>query len=138
MSICHLVACLTTDPSHHRAWQGLQESGLPPPQEDIAKWEAQYNQMMAEGREDLDFDYGSVVEEAYNESAANDTSMKFDDQGIPVLGEYTFGTVISSRLGRSFLTVHHHQRRTTDILTHRRRQVPISAMPKPCSNKAVL
>lgn len=138
MSICHLVAYLTTESSHRRAWQELQESGLPPPQEDLAKWEAQYNQMMAEGREDLDFDYGSVVEEAYNESAANDTSMKFDDQGIPVLGEYTFGTVISGRLGRSFLTVHHHQRRTTDILTNRRRQVPISATPKPCSNKAVL
>ena len=39
----------------------MQSSDIPPPEEEMAKWEAQFNQMMNAEREDLDFDYGKTM-----------------------------------------------------------------------------
>ncbi|KAI0744275.1 peroxisome targeting signal receptor [Daedaleopsis nitida] len=74
-------------------WQQLQNSDLPPPQEDIAKWEAQFNQMVNAEREELDFDYGGMMQEAWNgmhDSFTTSPPVKFDEQGIPLLGDYVF------------------------------------------------
>ncbi|KAI0355751.1 TPR-like protein [Trametes cingulata] len=76
-------------------WNQMQNSELPPPPEDIAKWEAQFNQMMNQQREDLDFDYGASMQSAW-EGGLGDSDysfeppMQFDEQGLPILGDYVF------------------------------------------------
>ena len=60
----------------------------------MAKWEAQFNQMMNAERQDGDFDYGGMMQEAWNgmsEPFATEAPMKFDEMGIPILGDYVFG-----------------------------------------------
>ena len=57
----------------------------------MGKWEAQYNQLMNSGREDGEYDYGTALNEAWKDEVANDSVMKFDDDGLPVLGNYVFG-----------------------------------------------
>ena len=81
----------------NRAWQDLQAPDTPPEKEDLAKWEAEFSQMMNAQRESLDYDYGESMQQAW-ESGANDLqddgvreSMKFDDDGLPILGPYEFG-----------------------------------------------
>jgi len=75
-------------------WNHLRDSDLPPPQEEMAKWEAEYNQLMNSQRED--FDYGSVMQEAWENGVGDydDTllGLKFDEEGIPSLGDYAFET----------------------------------------------
>ncbi|EJF65576.1 peroxisome targeting signal receptor [Dichomitus squalens LYAD-421 SS1] len=75
-------------------WDQLQNSDIPPPKEEMAKWEAQFNQMMNAQREDLDFDYGGMMQKAWdstgNSEFSADPVLEFDDQGIPALGEYVF------------------------------------------------
>ena len=70
----------------------MQDSSVKPPQEDMARWEAEYNQLMAAGREE---DYGEVMQNAWNESAVNDSGAKFDDDGLPIMDDYAFGESIS-------------------------------------------
>lgn len=73
---------------------------MPPPKEDIAKWEAEFNQLMSSKREDLDHDYGSEMQQAWESGLGNyedsgftgDAPLKFDDEGLPILSEYVFGT----------------------------------------------
>jgi peroxin-5 len=80
-------------------WQGLQESDMPPPAEDFAKWEAQFNHLNNANREDLD--YGADFEEAYKKLYADENngqltgSVRFDESGVPQLGPYVFGSFIS-------------------------------------------
>ena len=80
-----------------RVWEQLQNSDLPPPPEEMAKWEAQFNQMMNAQREDLDFDYEGMMQNAWENMAksdfSNEPALEFDEQGIPALGEYVFGTI---------------------------------------------
>ena len=49
-------------------------------------------------REDPDFDYGGMMQNAW-ESMGSDFStepaLQFDDQGIPMLGEYVFGECVA-------------------------------------------
>lgn len=63
-------------------------------QEDIAKWEAELNQMMSAGRDELDTDYASPIANAYKQNMdnpfANEDYVRFDDDGIPILGDYAF------------------------------------------------
>ena len=75
----------------------------------MAKWEAQFNQMMSAQREDLDFDYGGMMREAYEASGydadfSTEPPMQFDEQGVPVLEPYVFGAslVMQLRLGRPY------------------------------------
>jgi peroxin-5 len=78
-------------------WDNLQQSDIPPPLEDIGKWESQFNQLMARDREELDRDYSEAMQEAwsgglgnYNENTQS-LDAKFNDDGIPILPEYVFG-----------------------------------------------
>ena len=76
-------------------WDRLQNSDIPPPAEDMAKWEAQFNQLMNSQREDLDFDYGGMMRDAWESQNDADYSleppMQFDGQGVPKLDPYAFG-----------------------------------------------
>ena len=83
----------------HRAWENLQAPDTPPEKEDLAKWEAEFSQMMNAQRESLDYDYGESMQQAW-ESGASDLqddgvreSMKFDEDGLPILGPYEFGKI---------------------------------------------
>ncbi len=78
-----------------RVWEQLRNSDLPPPEDDVAKWEAQFNQLMNSQREDPDFDYGGMMQNAWDGMGSADFSpeppLQFNDQGIPALGDYVFG-----------------------------------------------
>lgn len=56
----------------------------------MAKWEAQYREMMESQRESLDFDYGATMEEAWRDSPFEPMT-KFDDEGLPTVAPYVFG-----------------------------------------------
>ncbi|TCD61695.1 Peroxisomal membrane signal receptor PTS1 [Steccherinum ochraceum] len=77
-------------------WDQLQNSDMPPPSEDIAKWESEFNQLMNSQRGDLDFDYGTAMQDAWENGLGqwgeppSSTGVSFDDEGLPVLGPYTF------------------------------------------------
>lgn len=63
----------------------------------MSKWEAEFNQLMSSQRDDLDFDYGAPMQEAWDKGLGSLGSQKrteFDEQGIPELGEYIFGMSI--------------------------------------------
>ena len=87
----------TADPSYscfYRVWEQLQDSELPPPQEEMAKWEAQFNQMMSSQREELDLDYGGMMQNAWDsmgQDFSTEPPMQFDDEGIPIIRSYVFG-----------------------------------------------
>lgn len=82
-----------------RAWEQLRNSELPPPEGDLKKWEAEFNQLMQSQRDELDYDYGDEMKEiwengmgAYDGSnIASPPALKFSDEGIPELGQYEFG-----------------------------------------------
>ncbi|OBZ70761.1 Dihydroxy-acid dehydratase [Grifola frondosa] len=78
-----------------KVWDNLQQSEIPPPKEDMAKWEAQFNQMMSAERDDLDYDYGGMMKSAWEDGLneydiLQDQAIQFDDNGLPILGEYVF------------------------------------------------
>ncbi|KAH8119266.1 TPR-like protein [Phellopilus nigrolimitatus] len=85
-----------TNDQFPRMWDHLQRSDLPPPDEDIARWEAEFHQLMQAQREELDIDYGASLRESWeNGMGAFDADsvpqgMKFDEEGIPQLGPYVF------------------------------------------------
>ena len=63
----------------------------------MAKWEAEFSQLMNRQRDELE-DYGSNMQNAWEGGLGNleDTlgitkSMKFDGEGLPILGDYVFG-----------------------------------------------
>ncbi len=57
----------------------------------MAKWEAEYNQLMSASRND-DLDYGDMMQNAWQDATFNEQQVQFDDEGLPILGDYTFGT----------------------------------------------
>ena len=74
-------------------WGQLQNSDVPPPQADLAKWEAEFNQLMNSGREDdVDYDFGSSMREALRSGLEPDqfSPQQFDDEGLPILTPYAF------------------------------------------------
>ncbi|GLB37649.1 putative P-loop containing nucleoside triphosphate hydrolase protein [Lyophyllum shimeji] len=80
-----------------KVWDHLQDSELPPPQEDLSKWESEFNQLMSAQRDELDHDYGASMQNAWESGIGNisgttvgEQPLKFDAEGIPILGEYTF------------------------------------------------
>ncbi|KAJ7496031.1 hypothetical protein B0H11DRAFT_2155850 [Mycena galericulata] len=85
-----------TNSEFKRVWDQLQNSDLPPPEEDIAKWEAEFNQLMSSQRDELDHDYGAAMQNAWEggigdfSEDAESKALKFDAEGIPTLGEYIF------------------------------------------------
>jgi peroxin-5 len=80
----------------YRVWDNLKNSELPPSEDELAKWEAEYNQVMQAQRED--FDYGEDIESAWKDGFGNiDEDLepaKFDDEGRPILEPYKFGQII--------------------------------------------
>lgn len=81
-----------------RVWDHLQDSDLPPPKEDLAKWEAEFNQLMSAQRDELDHNIGGSMQQAweggigdFQESSLGDKPMRFDTEGLPILGDYVFG-----------------------------------------------
>ncbi|KAI0266835.1 peroxisome targeting signal receptor [Gloeopeniophorella convolvens] len=77
-------------------WEQLQNSDMPPKPEEMAKWEAEFNNLMSAQREDGEWeDYSTAMQHAWEETAADmdDTfghSVKFDHEGLPILDAYTF------------------------------------------------
>lgn len=74
-------------------WDQLQNSDVPPPQADLAKWEAEFNQLMSSEREDdVDYDFEGSMREAFQSGQEPDQSslQQFDDEGLPILTPYTF------------------------------------------------
>jgi peroxin-5 len=69
-------------------WDQLQKSDLPPPEEDMVKWEAEFNQMM-NGQRNMDFDYDTIGQ--WDDPSSPFQSVPFDSDGIPLLGDYEFG-----------------------------------------------
>jgi peroxin-5 len=80
-----------------RVWDQLQNSDIPPPQQDLAKWEAEFNQLMTSQREDdLDYDFGAAMQEVFQSGDHGDTQnntahQMFDEEGLPILTVYSFG-----------------------------------------------
>ena len=74
---------------------------MPPKPEEMAKWEAEFNQLMNAQREDGEWDYSSVMQRAWEENVTDfDDSfthnMKFDHEGLPILEDsYAFGLLSS-------------------------------------------
>jgi peroxin-5 len=64
--------------------------------EDMASWEAQFNEMMASHRQEMgeETDYTRQMQEAWergvNEDPLAENAIKFDDDGIPILAPYEF------------------------------------------------
>lgn len=85
----------------------------------MSKWESEFNQLMSAQRDELDHDYGSVMQQAWenglgNFSAADlDAGLQFDSEGIPMLGEYAFGTTINNT--RFLVIDFNFQNQTTSI-----------------------
>ncbi|KAJ6500063.1 hypothetical protein C8R47DRAFT_1110301 [Mycena vitilis] len=77
-------------------WGDLQQSDRPPPKEDLAKWEAEFNQLMSAQRDELDHDYGTAMQNAWEGGVgdfsedAESRALKFDEEGIPTLTNYIF------------------------------------------------
>lgn len=57
----------------------------------MAKWEAQYKELMDSQRAGGDFDWGTTVEDSWRDGL--ETMQGFDDEGLPVVPSYVFGTV---------------------------------------------
>ncbi|KAG6920268.1 hypothetical protein DXG01_005037 [Tephrocybe rancida] len=98
-----------------QVWNQLQTSALPPPHEEMSKWEAEFNQLMSDQRDELDHDYGATMQTAwesgigdFNRTSINigEQPLKFDTEGIPILGEYVFepdNKYMDPAITRSFL-----------------------------------
>lgn len=76
-----------------RIWDRLKNSDIPPPDDELAKWETEYNQVMQAQRDE--FEYGEDLENAWQSPLGNDDEdfepVKFDDEGFPILEPYKFG-----------------------------------------------
>jgi len=65
---------------------------MPPPKEDMAKWEAQFSQLMNSQRDELE--YGTDMQNSWEGGIGNyegEKAIQFDAEGIPLLGAYIFG-----------------------------------------------
>ena len=61
----------------------------------MAKWEAEFNQLMRSENEEPDYDYGNMMkdiwEHGYNQSGDASLEPQYDEQGVPALSAYVFG-----------------------------------------------
>ncbi|KAF6763080.1 peroxisome targeting signal receptor [Ephemerocybe angulata] len=68
---------------------------LPPKEDELAKWESEFTQLMNAQRDELD--YGDSMQNVwesgigdFQEGTSNDRPLQFDPEGVPQLGEYVF------------------------------------------------
>ncbi|KAF9452729.1 TPR-like protein [Macrolepiota fuliginosa MF-IS2] len=87
----------TSETDFQKVWEELQASELPPPEGDMAKWEAEFNQLMNAQRDELEDDYGSSMQKAWETNLGDFSTdsvpggrIEFDDEGVPVLEPYIF------------------------------------------------
>ncbi|KAL0956345.1 hypothetical protein HGRIS_002495 [Hohenbuehelia grisea] len=78
-----------------KVWDHLQNSDLPPPKEDVAKWEAEFNQLMTTQREDGDIDYTTTFKGWQDGDIDYGNGVRvpgpgFTEDGHPILGDYVF------------------------------------------------
>ncbi|TFK23956.1 peroxisome targeting signal receptor [Coprinopsis marcescibilis] len=79
-----------------QAWDEMQRSEVPPPEEDLAKWESEFSQLMEAQRDERQYDYGASMQEAWEsgigdfQHIGSDKAMKFDPEGVPILDPYVF------------------------------------------------
>lgn len=69
---------------------------MPANPEEMAKWEAEFNELINKQRDDGEWDYSTAMQNAWEEGGAqlNDMfahNLTFDQDGIPVLDPYVFG-----------------------------------------------
>ena len=74
----------------------MQNSDLPFNPEEIAKWEAEFNELMNKRHDEGEWDYATAMQNAWEEGGEdmNDTfahNLKFDKDGLPILDPYVFG-----------------------------------------------
>ncbi|KAI0072438.1 peroxisome targeting signal receptor [Panus rudis PR-1116 ss-1] len=81
-----------TSNDFREVWEQLQNSDMPPPKEDLAKWEAEFNQLMSSQRSELDYDFGGDMQTAWESGIGDweETAPKFDNDGLPILDAYVF------------------------------------------------
>ncbi|KAI6134521.1 TPR-like protein [Pisolithus croceorrhizus] len=72
-------------------WDQIQ-ANAPLQQEDIAKWENEFNQLMNAQRDELEDDYGSVMQDIWENGLGDYTlpDSKLDEDGYPNVGVYVF------------------------------------------------
>ncbi|KAL1700971.1 hypothetical protein EV121DRAFT_213092 [Schizophyllum commune] len=79
-----------------KAWEELRSSAEPPSQESMAKWEAEFNQLMNGQRDELEFDYAKDMQNAWEgglgdfDGSLAPKRIEFDEYGIPKLEPYEF------------------------------------------------
>ena len=94
-------------------WDQLQSSDLPPPQEDMAKWESQFNQLMSSQRDgdEATGEMGDFAEQMWNQESnsynwSDESRVQFDNEGLPIMGPYVFGMWTSPSRTTEFRCVH--------------------------------
>ena len=74
----------------------MQNSDMAPNPEEMAKWEAEFNELMNKQREEGGWDYSTGMQNVWEGGVPqlDDTfthNLTFDQDGIPILDPYVFG-----------------------------------------------
>jgi len=121
-SVLALVVKLMINLRFCSVWEQMQNSDMPPKPEEMAKWEAEFNQLMNAQREDGEWEYSTSMQRAWEEGVATELddsfthNMKFDHEGLPILGPYVFGLLSSVLCVRT--SAHQVQSKTTNTSIH--------------------
>jgi len=106
----------------------------------MAKWEAEFSQLMNAQREELE-DYGTSMQKAWEGGVGDyngaSQGIKFDGEGIPILGDYPFG-MINVLLPSPFTHRFEPQKKITNTSSHLRPLVHTFPMPSNSSNVTAL
>lgn len=70
---------------------------MPPKPEEMAKWEAEFNELMNGQRDDGEWEYSTAMQHAWEDSITQlddvfSRNLTFDQDGIPILDPYVFGS----------------------------------------------
>ena len=92
---------------------------MPPKPEDMAQWEAEFNQLMNAQRDDGDWD--SAMQRSWDEGVIDlddsfSHNMKFDHEGLPIVDPYVFGLL--SFVFRIRTSAHQVQSKATSTSIH--------------------
>jgi peroxin-5 len=79
-----------------------------PQEEDLARWESEFNQLMNSQREESEDDFGALMRQAWENGMGDyreEEAIKLDIEGLPILGEYVFGRYLNLSLNTSISNV---------------------------------